>query len=125
MGSGNTDISDKRERMQQHLDRLGVQPLISAPPIWRLPWQSGIDITPPLFMGFWRLFLFMGGMFGVPWGLLTWLLKGWHPGLPAWLPFVIGATTGMLFGLGMAIHFRRLARKYHLPTWQEYAGECT
>lgn len=114
---------DKLENMQRHLAELGVSPSTTAPPLWRLLWRLGIDIVPPLFMGFRQAALVMGSFFGVFWGLFMWLFMWSRGGMPVWIALVAAALAGLLFGLGMASYFRYVARKHKLPSWAAYTGE--
>ena len=54
-----------------------VMPYTVAPPFFRLLWALGLDVPPPLFLGFLTLMLLMGTFFGIFWGAFMWLLL-WH-----------------------------------------------
>jgi hypothetical protein len=112
--------SHKLEKMQKHMAALGVAPSTAAPPIWRLLWQLGIDLPPPLFLGFWQIALFAGIFFGVFWGFFVWLLTRY--GLSFGSVPIAATLAGVLFGLCMAAYFRYLARKHNLPSWAAYTG---
>ncbi|WP_425477035.1 DUF6404 family protein [Cognatiluteimonas weifangensis] len=114
--------TDKLERMQKHMAELGVSPSTAAPPIWKLLWRLGIDLPPPLFMGFLSATFFTGSLFGILWGLFMWLLMWSRQGVPTWLVLSAAASAGVLFGLCMATYFRYLARKHNLPSWATYTG---
>lgn len=114
--------AQQREAAQAQLAMLGIAPSVFAPPLWKLLWRLGIDVPPPLFMGFWRTVLAMGGFFGVFWGLLMWVLMWSWQGLPIWLVIAGAGAAGLLFGLCMALHYRHVARKHRLPPWDSYAG---
>lgn len=114
--------SEKLGKMQKHLAELGISPSTTAPPIWKLFWRLGVDIPPPLFMGFWPSALFMGSFFGVFWDLFMWLFLWSRQGMLIWLVLGAAAFAGVLFGLCMAIYFRYLARKHNLPSWTAYTG---
>ncbi|UWX03491.1 hypothetical protein H1235_10200 [Pseudoxanthomonas sp. NC8] len=76
---------DKLERMRKHMLALGVSPSTAAPPLWKLLWRLGIDLPPPLFMGFWHTALLMGSFFGLFWGLFMWLFMWSRQGMPVWI----------------------------------------
>ena len=114
--------SEKLEQMQKHLAEIGVSPSTAAPPIWKLLWRLGIDIPPPLFMGFWSSAAFMGTFFGVFWGILMWLILWSRQDMPISLALAAPAFAGVLFGLCMAAYFRHLAHKHKLPSWAAYTG---
>ena len=113
---------DKLERMRKHMLALGVSPSTAAPPLWKLLWRLGIDLPPPLFMGFWQTALLMGSFFGLFWGLFMWLFMWSRQGMPVWIMLSSAILAGVLFGLCMAAYFRHLARKHRLPSWSAYTG---
>jgi hypothetical protein len=113
--------AEKLKAMRAHMDALGIPASTSTPPLWNLFWRMGLEVPPPLFMGFGRMALLMGGFFGVFWGFCMWLLTWSRQGMPAWMVFSASALAGVLFGLAMAVYFRRLARKHKLPGWDDYA----
>ena len=52
-----------REKIDHLLDemaRRGVGKYIVAPPLYRLLWRVGLEVPPPLFQGFFSLFLVWG-----------------------------------------------------------------
>lgn len=108
--------------MHKHMAAMGVSPSTAAPPIWRLLWRLGVELPPPLFMSFWQAAFFMGGFFGVSWGLVMWLVQWSRQGMPFELVLGACASAGVLFGLCMAAYFRYLARKHELPSWEAYIG---
>ena len=110
------------QAMRRQLADLGIADSTAAPPLWKLFWRMGLDVPPPMFMGFGRLALLMGGFFGLFWGFFMWLLMWSRQGMPAWLVFAAAALAGTLFGLAMAFHFRRLARKHRLLNWSDHGA---
>ncbi len=65
----------------------------------------------------------MGTMFGVLWGVVMWLWQWQELGLVGSL--VVGVPSavlaGLLYGLIMALFFRRRAAQFGLPSsWEEY-----
>ena len=101
-------------------DARGIGRNTSAPPVHRLLWKFGVPLPPPLTAGFALNALFMGGFFGVAWGLGMWLLFWRAQGLT---PAMVGAaaiTAGLLFGLAMAWTLRRQARRLGVPAWDAF-----
>jgi Family of unknown function (DUF6404) len=83
----------------------------------------GIQVRPPLFMGFWSNFLRIAGLFGA---LCLWAgaVYWWeHPNSPPWaicLTESIFLLMAVGIGAGSAAACRRQARKYQLPLWDNY-----
>src|SRR5690349_21274408 len=106
-------IADLREQ--------GVSPFTTAPPLFRLLWALGLDVPPPLFLGFLTLTLVMGTFFGGVWGALMWLLE-WGLRVPGAMTVPTAAAAGLFFGLSMAAYFRWKAARLGLPRWESYPG---
>jgi hypothetical protein len=124
-------IEDLRER--------GVGASTVAPPLFRLLWALGLEVPPPLLMGFVPLTLLMGFLFGFFWGLfmalffLVWQFLGdgfgqalaWERIVAKGLFVVIvvapcAALAGLLFGLTMAVYMRWKSAQLGLPSWDRY-----
>lgn len=114
--------AEKIAAMRQHMLVAGVTPSTWAPPLWRLLWRFGVQLPPPLFIGFWPALLGMGSFFGVFWGLFMWLLLWRSQQMPVLVCVSAAFISGSLFGLFMAAYYRHLARKHRLPAWSEYTG---
>lgn len=114
---------EKLKAMKSHMAALGIMASTAAPPAWKLLWRLGVEIPPPLFLGFWSLALFMGAFFGVLWGVVMWLILWSWQGIPFVFVAIAALVAGFLFGLSMATYFRYLARKHNLPSWADYSGE--
>jgi hypothetical protein len=77
------DRRQKVERLIADLRRRGVSPYTAAPPLFRLAWALGLDVPPPLFLGFLPLTLLMGAFFGAFWVAFMWPLQ-WGRGRCPW-----------------------------------------
>jgi hypothetical protein len=99
-----------------------VSPYTSAPPLFRLAWALGLDVPPPLFLGFLPLTLLMGAFYGAFWGAFMWVLqwRAWQ--MPWGLAALTAACAGLVFGLCMAGYYRRKAARLRLPPWEGYPG---
>jgi hypothetical protein len=53
----------------------GIAMSTAAPPLWKLMWSLGINLPPPLYMGFIPLFLFAGSFFGIVFGAGVWVVR--------------------------------------------------
>jgi len=109
---------EKIKYLLQDFAKRGINRYTVAPPLYRLLWRLGIEVTPPHFASFWPLALFMGGFFAIAWGLFM-SLSVWGD-LP--LAVAVGASlfAGLLFGTIMATYYRWRARALALPRWQDY-----
>jgi hypothetical protein len=120
-----------RQKVDHLITELGQQGISSytvAPPLFRLLWALGLNVPPPLFLGFLPLTLLMGTMFGVLWGptwgaaMWLWVWQGQIPAGVAVLMSVVAALcAGLLFGLVMAWVVHRKAARLGLPSsWEDY-----
>ena len=115
--------SEKLERMRTHMAAIGVSPLTSAPPVWRLLWRLGVEAPPPLFSRFLPLAFVTGSFFGLLWAPLMWLMLWSRQDMPFFAVAAGALVSGLLFGLCMAAYFRFVARKHNLPLWAAYPTE--
>ncbi len=130
---------EKVDRFIEDMRERGVGTSSAAPPLFRLLWALGLEIPPPLFLGFLPLALAAGAFFGFFWGLfmaaffLIWLVVGegvlWgHAAIDlVWkglfgLGVLAGGAfvAGLLFGLTMATYMRWKAARLALPSWDRY-----
>jgi hypothetical protein len=120
--ASHADRRQKVERLIADLRQRGVSPYTAAPPLFRLAWALGLDVPPPLFLGFLPLTLLMGAFFGAFWGAFLWLLQwgAWH--MPLGLVVLAAACTGLAFGLSMASYYHWKAARLRLPPWESYPG---
>src|SRR5437867_12529072 len=106
-------IADFRER--------GIKKALAAPLPYRLLWKLGFHVTPPHFATFAANALPMAIFYGVLWGILMWLLF-WRRerDFPIPAAIIASACFGLVMGVGLAISYRRKARKLSLPRWEDY-----
>jgi hypothetical protein len=102
------------------LSQRGVSKYTVAPPLYRLLWRLGLEITPPHFASFWSLTLAMGAFFAIAWGIFMWLFLWRSEDLPAIADVCVSVIAGLLFGMTMAGYYRSRARKLALPPWESY-----
>ena len=119
---------EKVDHLIEKLGQQGIGPYTAAPPLFRLLWRLGLEVPPPLFLGFRQLTLLMGTFFGVLWGVLwglfmwLWQWQGEIPAGVAVLTTVFAAVfAGLAFGLIMAVVSRWKAARLGLPSsWEDY-----
>jgi len=112
--------NEKVEYMIRDLTKRGVNPYTSAPPLFRLLWKLGVELTPPLFRSFLGTALFMGSFFGAFWGLVMWLLLWHHDSMSLLGAGIVSASAGSLFGGAMGAYYRHKRAKLSLPAWRDY-----
>jgi hypothetical protein len=113
--------SRKIEASKQLMAAKGISKSTAAPPLWELLWSFGINLPPPLYMGFIPLFLFTGSFFGTLFGAGVWIMR--NTGTRAMSLHEAGGValvTGIGFGLAIAWLTRRLARKHGLGAWSAF-----
>ena len=112
----------KVDRLIADLGQRGVGASTVAPPLFRLMWALGLQVPPPLFLGFVPLTLLAGGIFGAFWGLFMWLLQWQFWQVPVEVVFLSAGGAGLLFGLSMAAYCRWKAARLELSSWEKYPG---
>ncbi|HEV3386416.1 MAG TPA: DUF6404 family protein [Gemmata sp.] len=117
-----TTHRQKVERLIADLRKQGVSPYSVAPPLFRLLWALGLNVPPPLFLGFVTLTLLMGAFFGILWGAIMWLLQWQAWRMPIELAAGFSGGAGLLFGVSMAGYYRWKAARLGLPSWESYPG---
>lgn len=108
----------KIEACKRLMAEKGISTATAAPPLWVLLWSWGVQIPPPLYMGFLPLALFSGTFFGIVFGAFAWAMgnRGVRS-MPLDEAGVIALVSGALFGLSVAWLTGRLARKHGLGAW--------
>jgi hypothetical protein len=117
--------ADRRQKVKHLIADLrhrGVSPYTAAPPLFRLLWAMGLDVPPPLFLGFLPLTLLLGAFFGALWGGFMWLLLWRALHMPLGVAALTSACDGLAFGLCMAWYYRQKAERLRLPPWEDYPG---
>ncbi|MEO8384459.1 MAG: DUF6404 family protein [Betaproteobacteria bacterium] len=113
----------KIETYKELMAAKGIAMSTAAPPLWELMWFLGINLPPPLCMGFIPLFLFAGSFFGIVFGSGVWVLRNMgsrHMSLHE--AGGVALITGVAFGLAIAWFTRRLARKHNLGAWSSFSA---
>jgi hypothetical protein len=103
--------NEQIDRLLDEMARRGVGKFTVAPPLYRLLWRIGFEVPPPLFQGFFSVFLGMGTFFGIFWGTLMCLLRGQAQELSPMATILQAVFTGGLFGVAMAAYYRWKARR--------------
>jgi len=105
----------------RYLDGAGIERKASSPPLHRLLWRFGLEVPPPILAGFVPNLLVMGGMFGVVWGFIMWLLVWRSSSMSGAAVLSFCILGGVLFGAGMAVLMKRQRQRRGLKAWEELA----
>ena len=108
---------EQREHALRLLEQTGIGRNTYAPPLFRILWRWGVQVRPPHFMGFVVNTLLWGAWFSVSWGAFMWLAFWSRRHTDARVALATACGAGLFFGLAMASHFVRQARKHALPSW--------
>jgi Family of unknown function (DUF6404) len=112
----------------KELAEKGVNPFSVAPPAFQFLWAHGWNVPPPYFIPFWPLAVFSGAIFGLGFGVASWLVIFIRESALSlsWTAPPLGIMTlvlisGVPFGLIFAGYYRYAASNLGLPTkWSEY-----
>jgi hypothetical protein len=106
-----------RKKVEAHIaevGRLGIPARIAAPPPFALMWAAGLEVPPPLFLGF----LPVMAIAAVPAAIFCALPIAFLA-RPA-LALVLAAWCGLVLGALTAAYYHRKARDLALPAWEHY-----
>lgn len=116
---------DKVDKLIAELGKQGYSEFTVAPPLFRMLWERGIDIPPPLFMPFWSILALGCALFAIGFGAFAaaFILPMWLMGVehtPVVRSLVATVVGCLIFGVIMASYFRYQAKKLQLPIWDKY-----
>jgi hypothetical protein len=66
---------EKIDHLIADLQERGVRRYDIDPPLFRVLWSLGIQVAPPLFLGFFSLMAWFGLSFGGLWGVAMWFIQ--------------------------------------------------
>lgn len=108
--------------MYDEFPQKGIPKSSYAPPLYRLIWRLGIKSTPPIFASFTKIFLTQSLIFTVLWGVLMYLILWRKQNMTIESMVWNACFAGVLFGLMVAAFLKWQAKKYNLPSWNEYGN---
>ncbi len=114
-------INGKRAAAIDILVAKEVWPVHYVPIGLRFLWWIGIDVPPPYFLSFTRNAVQMGGSMAFFYGLVFCAIV-WARQESYFTAFVM-VCIGISAGLFHAAKYKRLKRKYNLPSWDELGAE--
>lgn len=114
----------KIEAYKGEMAKKGIGSATAAPPLWEFLWSLGINLPPPLYLGFLPMALLCGTFFGLLFGAIAWYMgtRGART-MSLQEASVVALATGTFFGLTVAWFSRRLARKHGLGTWSAFGTD--
>lgn len=99
----------------------GIGEATAAPPLWNWLWSMGMELPPPLYMGFLPLALLGGTFFGIVFGAFAWAMGSRGARSMSFDEAgLVALASGAAFGLAVAWFTRRLARKHGLGSWSAF-----
>jgi hypothetical protein len=111
------DTATHRSKVDGHIaevGQLGIPAYVAAPPPFELLWTMGLEVPPPLFLGFLPTMLIAGIPFAIVWTLPSALMA--RPTVA----LVLAAWGGLIFGVIVATYYRYKSRDLALPAWEDY-----
>jgi hypothetical protein len=113
----------KVEYLMLDLVHRGISPHTGAPPAFRFLWKIGLQVPPPLFIGFAGNTILLGTVFGFVLGLLILCWEHWALGRTNFaFTFLLSALAGLSWGFWMAAALAWYQRRLKLdfPRWRDY-----
>ena len=112
------------------LERQGLDRATARPPLVRWLWRHGLKVPPMVFIHPVLLGSLCAAYAGIPLALLLRLAVQWLTGVRMWpaLPLFalwMGILGGVIWGVHVAVLFRRLAGQLSLPSWKNYPHPST
>lgn len=115
------DHREKVDRLIEDLTRRGAWKSNVAPPLWQLLWKLGVNVRPPLFMGFLGLLSTIGIVAGALYAVIMAELRGEETSLGQVV--LVGAVFAVVFSAVYARLMARMRTKYDLPSWDAYPND--
>lgn len=109
----------KLEKAQAELAKTGMRESNYNPPLFMLLIKLGLKIKPVHYNSFIKNFTFSAIYFGLIWGFLMWFTTWSTNRLPIVNAVATSIVAGILFGLIMALYYKRSAAKHKLSKWDD------
>jgi len=109
----------KLEAAQKELSETKIWKSNYNPTIFILLRKLGLKIRPLHYNTFVVNFLSAAVWFSVVWGLVMWFTTWQSKNMPIQIALIISLSAGVLFGLFMAIYYKRSAKKNNLSSWNQ------
>lgn len=106
---------DRYERAIELAMSKGVRRQEADPLFYRLIRRLGMQIRPPLYESFGRLFVLQSLMFGVLFAAMMLIVQR---DAQVWMTLLASGVGSLAFGGIMASLIRRKARRLDLPAWE-------
>ena len=115
----NEDMLRRWRQAEAETAAAGIGPWTAKPPFTRMLLALNLPVRPPHYAEFWSNVLSMGVYFAAVWGLLMWALLWRQSATPLAVGVSASILAGVLFGLWMAVYYRRAKRKHNLSDWSQ------
>lgn len=109
-------------RAMEYMNAVKISDYGKMPLIHRFAWKVGMRVPPPMLASFLFNVVFLGTVFAVLFSIcmifLFVVVYGKSSLSVVLMLLGASASSGLFFGMGMALYFRSLAVRYKIPKWE-------
>lgn len=110
-------FQNKLEAAQKELNEANIWKSNHNPPIVVLLRKLGFNIRPFHYCSFKSNFITASLWFGIIWGIIMWFTSWKNDHMPIQIAIFTSLLAGVVFGLFMALYYKRSAKKNNLSNW--------
>jgi hypothetical protein len=110
-------FQNKLEAAQKELNEANIWKSNYNPPIVVLLRKLGFNIRPFHYCSFKSNFITASLWFGIIWGIIMWFTSWKNDHMPIQIAIFTSLLAGVVFGLFMALYYKRSAKKNNLSNW--------
>ncbi|WP_370399281.1 DUF6404 family protein [Sulfitobacter sp. JB4-11] len=114
-----SDYDTKYDAALAELARTQVWRSNYVPPLHKLQRQLGMQVRPPHYQPFLRVWAGQAVWFGIFWGVLMWFVEWRGAGVAPAVAMGSSAIAGVLFGFFMGCYYAHSRRKWRLSRWND------
>ncbi len=112
-------FQEKLKKAHKEMDEAGIKRSNYNSAILVLLRKLGLNIKPFQYYSFLQSFIITSAWFATAWGLLMWFTTWQFSSTPVLIALSTSVFAGLLFGLIMALYFKRSAKKNNLSSWEK------
>ena len=110
-------FQNKLEAAQKELNEANIWKSNHTPQIVVLLRKLGFNIRPFHYCSFKSNFITASLWFGIIWGIIMWFTSWKNDHMPIQIAIFTSLLAGVVFGLFMALYYKRSAKKNNLSNW--------